>query len=124
MNSSSNNFILTINKKDCLEAFQFRKFPCGQSIPNNQKFITRCVGQKLENIISTPFPALIKDLKIEDPQEEFYLYIEWDALRTILAQYLGVEDEAIDKDRCCINSIQQKEEGTCIEGFLLPPKDL
>ena len=59
-----------------------------------------------------------------EEEERFVFYLEWDALRATIAQYLGVDDDEIDKDRCQITSIEHDENGQEIALVILPPKEL
>ena len=57
-----------------------------------------------------------------DEETRFILYLEWDALRSAIAQYLGIEDKEIDSDRCRISGINYDEKGMEIAMVILPPE--
>jgi len=81
-------------------------------------------GKPLQDIVDLSFDKAIKDLNANTEEDQFFLHIELDALKCALAQFIGNETDNIDKDRCHIESIKEKEEGSEITVILLPPKDL
>ncbi len=67
---------------------------------------------------------MVKELGLQDEESQFILYLEWDALRSAIAQYIGVEAEDIDQNRCRITSIEYTENEIEIAEVILPPKEL
>ena len=82
------------------------------------------VGKSLSEIIKTSFARANHDLAPKDEEAKFILYLEWDALRSAIAQYIGIEDETIDKNRCQVTSIDYTSEGIEVAEVILPPKEL
>ena len=78
----------------------------------------------LKELLSVSYRDAAAALKLSAEDEQFILYMEWDALRSALAQYLGMDDEDIDGERCQITSIDSDDEGTEVAMVILPPKEL
>ena len=121
---SSSSLVIKLNPEERFLAFEFAKITCGREINGKTGLSTYFVGKTLPEIISTPFSSIIRDLKLTDEESQFIFFMEWDALRAAIAQYLGLEDETIDKDRCQITSIECTPEGIEIAEVILPPKEL
>lgn len=123
---SSSGLNITLDKDDRLVKFEFAKITCSQEIgPKTTGYSTYCVGQLLEEILNHNYYDLVRALDCaEDEEKQFILHLEWDALRAGIAQYLGVEHESVDKDRCRITSVEYTESGVEIAEVILPPKEL
>ena len=59
-----------------------------------------------------------------DQEKQFILYLELEALKAGIAQYLGVDHPSVDADRCRITAIEHTEEYIEIALVILPPKEL
>ncbi len=70
------------------------------------------MGRRIEEIGGWEFSPLVQRLGLTEPDDQFFLYLEWEALRTAIAQYLG-QEEKIDRDRYQLASILH--DGTTIE---------
>ena len=104
----ASNITIQIDNEDRLVSFEFSKVPCGINVSPNIHYDQYSKGKTLEEIINIPFEQAAYDLKPKSEEENFFLYVEWEALRTSIAQYLGIEREDIDRDRCMISSIELK----------------
>jgi len=104
--------------------FQYAKITCGQEIKEKKGLSAYFVGRTIPEILAISFGTINAELKPETDEDQFVLYLEWDALRAALALYLGIEDDHIDTDRCVITSIEHNEEGIDIAEVILPPKEL
>ena len=120
----SSNFRLFIDGKDNLLSFEFSKLPCSQPITDSTAFRNFCVGKKIHNLLLTRLEEVLKELKGEGTEEQFFIYIEWSALRSILCKYLAVDSFDVDEDRCLIESVDHNEGRTVLQGILLPPKEM
>ena len=79
----------------------------------------------MEEVLDLDFRMLVSVLDINaDEEAQFILYMELDALKAAVAQYLGIEREGVDVDRCKISSVEHNEEYTDIALVILPPKEL
>lgn len=122
---SSSSIVLRLDKNECFISFEFAKITCGKEISAQTGFNDYCRGKNLKEIIDVPFKKAVDDLKINEEEDQFVLYLEWDALRSCATQYLGIDDEDIDHERCHITSINHNEEGEIeVALVILPPKDM
>ena len=121
---SSSSISIRLNDKECFVSFNFAKITCGKNITGKTDYERYCTGKSLQEILSHAFLEVLNDLQLEDQQQQFILYLEWDALRTTIAQYLGIEDETIDRDRCIITSIVHDHQEVVISQLILPPKNM
>jgi len=79
-------------------------------------------GKKLSHIMELKDSTIIKELKIKDEKELFFLHVELDVLKCAISQYTNLGSREIDKDRCQIESIDHNPSLTKIIGIILPPK--
>ncbi len=105
-------------------SFEYAKITCGREINGETGLSSYCCGKSLEEILDLTYGTICQGLKIDNEESKFILYLEWDALRAAIAQYLGVEDEGIDSDRCQIISVEHNEVGIEIAEIILPPKEI
>ena len=121
---SSSSIAIRLDHEEKFISFDFAKITCGREIAAKTGYSTYCVGRTLTEILEIPYSQAALDLKAEDEETRFILYLEWDALRSAIAQYLGFEDTQIDADRCRISGINYDEKGMEIAMVILPPKEL
>lgn len=128
---SSSSIAIRLDHEERFISFDFAKITCGRPIGSLRDEITAktgygtyCVGKTLQEIIALPYEQVARELKSVDEETQFILYLEWDALRSAIAQYLGLEDTQIDADRCRISGINYDEKGMEIAMVILPPKEL
>jgi hypothetical protein len=124
-NDSSSGLNIRLGLDEKLIDFDFAKITCSREITSNTGYSAYCKGQTLEQILNHDYFQLVKDLKLDvDEEKQFILHLEWDALRAAIAQYLGIEHDSIDPDRCRITSIEQTDEYIEIAEVILPPKEM
>jgi hypothetical protein len=122
---SSSSIAMRLDDDERFIAFDFAKITCGREITAKTGYSDYCKGRSLNNILAIPYAQVAEDLKLAEEEERFVLYLEWDALRSTIAQYLGVDVEDIDRERCQITSVESTENGeTEIALVILPPKEL
>ena len=122
---SSSGLNIRLDLEERLIKFDFAKITCSQEISSNTGYSKYCAGQTLEEILGHAYHFLICELKLQkDEEKQFILHLEWEALRAGIVQYLGMEREDIDKERCRITSIEYDETGIEIAEVILPPREL
>ena len=104
--------------------FDYAKITCGREINGDTVYSRYCQGRNLDEVLNLKYTDVVRDLNITDEERQFILYLEWDALRSAIAQYIGMEAEDLDQDRCRISSIECDEQGVEINQVILPPKSL
>jgi hypothetical protein len=121
--SSGLNIRLDLNER--LVKFDFAKITCSGEIGRGDKKLSQfCAGKSLEEILGLDFGMLVSALDLFANEEaQFILYMELDALKSAIVQYLGIEHEGVDVERCKISSIEQGDEFIDIALVILPPKE-
>jgi len=121
--SSGLNIRLDLNER--LVKFDFAKITCSSEIGGGKKLSEFCVGKTLDETLELDFRMLISALGLHSDEEaQFILYMELDALKSAVAQYLGVECQGVDLERSIISSIEYGDEFIDIALVILPPKEL
>ena len=120
--SSGLNIRLTADEK--LEEFRFAKITCSSEIGGETGLSAFCKGKDLAAILDLDFYMLRSALNITDDERQFIMYLELDALKAGIAQYLGIEHPSVDADRCRITSIEHNGDYTEIAEVILPPKEI
>lgn len=121
--SSGLNIRLSLNEK--LDHFEFAKITCSSEISGNTGLKAFCHGKTLQDILDLDFYMLRTVLNLaKDEEAQFILYMELDALKAGIAQYLGIDHAHIDRDRCQVSSIVYDDTGIDISLVILPPKEL
>ncbi|MDE2027585.1 MAG: hypothetical protein KGK03_05175 [Candidatus Omnitrophica bacterium] len=121
--SSGLNLRLDLNER--VVAFDFAKITCSSEIGGGKRLSAFCRGQSLEEVLDLDFRMLVSALGLNDDEEaQFILYLELDALKAAVVQYLGIEHEGVDNERCRISSIERAEDFIDIALVILPPKEL
>ena len=121
---SSSSIALRVDPHDRFISFDFAKITCGREISGETGYNRYCVGRSLTDIITIPYMRVIEELKVVEDESRFILYLEWDALRSAIAQYLGLDDTTIDRERCHITSVENNGRETEVAMVILPPAEL
>lgn len=120
--SSGLNIRLTADEK--LDSFQFAKLTCSSEIAGNTGLSAFCKGKTMPEVLDLDFYMLRSALNLSDEEAQFIMYLELDALKAGIAQYLGIEHPSVDSERCKITSIEHTGEFIEIAEVILPPKEL
>lgn len=122
---STSGLNIRLRHDETLEGFKFAKITCSSEINGETGLSAFCSGKSIEEILELDFYMLRSALNLEnDDERQFVMYLELDALKAGLAQYLGIEHPSIDTERCLISSIEHTEEFIEIAEVILPPKEL
>jgi len=121
--SSGLNLRLDLNER--IVQFEFAKITCSSEIGGGKKLSQFCAGKSLEAVLDLDFRMLVSAMDLNDDEEaQFILYMELEALKSALAQYMGALHQGVDADRCKISSIAHGDEFIDIALVILPPKEL
>ena len=112
-----------LDSRDHLVDFRFSKITCGKDIGGGTGYVEFCRGKSIEELSGYEFFDLVERFGLTDPDMQFFLYLEWDALRTALLQYLGQSSE-IDPSRYRLDSIEYGEQGVTIRQNIRPPSEM
>lgn len=121
---STSSIALKTDHDERFISFEFAKITCGREITAKTGYNTYCCGKTLKDIILISFSEAVAAVNIHEEEMQYVLYLEWDALRSAIAQYLGVDIDGIDKERCRITSIEHDEDGIEIAQVILPPSEM
>ena len=121
---SSSSIVLKLDSQDRFVDFDFAKITCGQEITAETGYKAHCRGRTLQEIFDWDFERVQSALGVEGEEAVFILYLEWDALRSVIAAYTGWESQTVDRERCLISSIESAETGVEVALVMLPPRDL
>ena len=118
------NMTITLDSQERFKSFEFTKLFCGKELSDTALYADYCQDRSLQEIFTISYAQAIQDLQVVGEEQQFILYLEWDALRTAIAKYLGSDDTHIDSERCHIASVTHTTEGTEISQVILPPQDM
>jgi hypothetical protein len=110
-----------LDSEDRLIDFNYGKLTCSKVIGGGTGYKEYCVGRNIEEISKLEFADLLEIFNPEESEAQFLLYLEWDALRTAIAQYLG---EAVDMEMYQLASVSWDEGNVEICQIILPVKDM
>ena len=110
-----------LDEKDCLLDFAFSKITCNKEVGGGTGFLEYCKGRSAEEILGLEFNKLLDFFALESDEDQFLLYMEWEALNAAIAQLLGV---SINNKRYQIASISCDESGTTINQVMSPLKEM
>ena len=87
--SSGLNIRLDLNGR--LVKFDFAKITCSSEIGRGKKLSQFCAGKTLEEVLDLDFRMLVSVLVLNaDEEAQFILYLEFEALKSAIVQYLGM----------------------------------
>ncbi len=122
---SSSGLNIRLTHDEVLERFEFAKITCSSEISGSTGLSAYCKGKTIAAILDLDFHMLVSVLNLNtDEEKQFIMYLELDALKAGLAQYLGIEHDSVDPDRCRISAIEYGEDFIDIAEVILPPKEL
>ena len=112
-----------LDSSDRLIDYNFSKDTCGKIIGDGTGYKKICAGLKIEDILDIEFPDLIEKLGTEGSEEQFLLYLEWDALRSAVAEYQGIGEGEESKKRQIASIIHDENEVEICQ-IIQPPEDM
>jgi hypothetical protein len=122
---SSSGLNIRLDANERLDEFLFAKITCSSEIGGETGLSAFCKGKELSEILDLDFYMLRTALNLNsDEERQFIMYLELDALKAGIAQYLGIEHPSVDADRCRITSIEHNGDYTEIAEVILPPKEI
>ena len=121
--SSGLNFRVDLEEK--FLNFKFAKITCSSEINAETGLSAFLTNKSLPEILDCDFNMLVSILGLnEDKERQFIMYLELDALKAAIAQYLGMEDTLYDAGRCKITSIEHSADSIEVALVILPPAEL
>ena len=121
--SSGLNIRLTLDER--LIEFEFAKITCSSEIGGQTGLSAYCKGKPIQAILDLDHVVLCSALNLNGNEESMYImFLELNALKAGIAQFLGVEHDTIDSERCLISSILYNHDYIEISEVVLPPKEM
>lgn len=121
---SSALMTVRLDAEDRLRDYAFNKITCSRDIGGGRGYQEFCAGKGVQEILDIDFPGLIETLRLTDTEEQFLVYLEWDALRSALLQYSG-QYEGADTERYKIASVDYDETAQVeISLVIYPPEEM
>lgn len=114
---------IKLDLEERLLDFDFSKITCSKEIGGGTGYMEYCAGKSVEEILAFRFSDLTRVLGLADPDDQFFLYLEWDALRTALCQYLGNEED-VDRERYQLVSIAHEKDFVEISQVIHPEQNM
>ena len=121
---SSSSMVVHFDHDEKFIKFEYAKITCSSEIKGGTGLSDYLIGKNLNEILKIPYEKIIQDLQILEEEAQFVMYMELDALKSAIAEYLGSDDEFIDRGRCKITSVDYLENEVEVALVVLPPKDL
>ena len=112
---------IQLDDKDCLVDFSFSKITCSKEIGGGTGYLEYCKGKSAEEILDLEINELLGFFCLESEEDQFLLYMEWEALHAAISQLLGI---SINNKRYQIASISCDENGTTINQIMSPLKEM
>jgi hypothetical protein len=114
---------IILDEKDCMVSFNYSKLTCQKAVGGGTGFINICRGKPVSDIVELEFSDLVVELGLTESEEQFLLYMEWDALGAALAQYQG-DGQDVDKDRYQIATIAYESDQVEIRQLVASPEEM
>lgn len=122
---SSSGLNIRFDTQERFLSFEFAKITCSSEISASTGLSSFCHLKNLTEILDLDFFMIVSALNLnQDQEKQFILYLELEALKAGIAQYLGIDHPSYDADRCRITSIEHTNDFTEISLVILPPKEL
>ncbi|MFQ5717034.1 MAG: hypothetical protein ACE5GQ_08020 [Nitrospinales bacterium] len=120
---SSSKIIVRLDHEDRCVDFNFSKITCSKEIGGGTGFREYCLGRGIDEVFGTDFDEVLKRLGLKSGEDQFFLYLEWEAMRGLIAQYSGLEYDG-DAQRHKIASIAYDEDGVEVSLAVQPPREM
>lgn len=121
--NSSSRIIVRLDHEDRCVDFNFSKIACSKEIGGGTGFREYCLGRGIDEVFGTDFDEVLKRLDLKSSEDQFFLYLEWEAMRGLIAQYRGLEYDG-DAQRHKIDSIAYDEDGVEVSLAVQPPREM
>ena len=112
-----------LDESDSLVSFDFAKLTCQKPVGGGTGFVEFCKGMHVDDVIQIEFSDLVVDLGLTSSEEQFLLYLEWDALGAALGQYKGSQHE-VDTNRYQIATIAYESDQIEIRQMVVSPEEM
>jgi NifU-like protein involved in Fe-S cluster formation len=120
---SSGSVYIKLDGDNRLIDFQYTKITCGRTVGGNTGLKQFCHGKSIDELLELDYGQLAAELNLDNEDDQFLLYLEYEALITALLQYSGSEI-ALEKDRYKIAAITYLGDAVEIKQTIYPSKEM
>ena len=120
---TTSQIIVQLDQNEQLLDFSFSKMTCNNEIKSDTPYKQYCRGKNIQDLLDIDLSTALTEMQVKDTDEQFLMSLEWDALRTALQQYSGIESN-IDYDRYKISAIISTADYIEIRETIFPPKGM
>jgi hypothetical protein len=120
---TTSQITVILDNNDCLVSFDFAKLTCQKAVGGGTGFAEICKGKPVAEVGQLEFSDLVVELELTSSEEQFLLYLEWDALGAALDQYQGGQRE-LDLERYQIATIAYESDQVEIRQMVAPPEEM
>lgn len=120
---TTSQITIILDKNDYLLSFDFSKLTCQKSVGEGTGFKEYCIGKPVDEVMELEFSDLIIDLDLNSTEEQFLLYLEWDALGAALNQYQGNLAD-VNTEKYQIATIAYESDQVEIKQMVSSPKEM
>jgi hypothetical protein len=120
---TTSQVVVKLDTDERLLDFYFSKLTCSKPIGGGTGFREYCLGRPASELSALEFAEVLESLGGDHDETQFFLYMEWDAMRTALDQYFGNASN-LDAERYQIASLVYDEEGVEIQQIIHPPREM
>lgn len=122
---SSLGLNMRLDAHDRLIEFDCAKITCLREIDSRRRLSSWCSDKTLLEILGLDFRMLVSALGLNaDEEGQFILYLELEALKSAIVEYLGMTYPGVDSGRCQLTSVTHGDEGTEVSAVILVPREL
>ncbi len=120
---TTSQITVILDDNDCLVSFDYSKLTCQKTVGGGTGFEVFCRGKSVLALTQLEFSDLVDSLELTGSEEQFLLYLEWDALEAALDQYHGSQRE-IDTNRYQIATIAYEGNQVEIQQLVASPEEM
>ena len=112
-----------VDLDDLLMDYDYSKITCGKEINATSKLLEYFQKRSITDITTSTLEQVVQELQPLTSDDQFLLFLEWDALRNAVLQYMGKELQGYS-DRYQLASIIYEENYVEIQQNILPLSDV
>jgi hypothetical protein len=121
--NTTSSIMVRVDLDDQLLDYEYSKITCGKEINANSKLLEHFQNRPIIDITNSTLEQVVQELKPLTSDDQFLLFLEWDALRNAVFQYMGKELQGYS-DRYKLASISYEENHVEIQQNILPLSDV
>ena len=87
---SSSSMFIKLDPDEKFISFQYAKITCGSEISGGSGYSKYCSGKTLEEILKLSFQDVVKDLGVQEEENQYVIYLDLDVIRSAIVKYLGI----------------------------------